>query len=252
VVEGKRRTQGHKYQQRGNYQRPYRYPSAPSTSGYKDRDVVMTDRSSTPPNQEASLTPSPTQDQSPLHQPSPPHQPPSPTPPPPSQADPGYYHMLPMPIQVLLEDQILEQMDLEFAQVTGGSLQLQDTIGKSIYMSPALGGHQESPGETGLAGRPSISSSSPKSREMLGQPSGTSVEPATLTLELLGISAEPSRNRFYFNSGTTEEELSDPYVGSEQFQDAQALQFSLATSDWDGPAMVQHAIIPYKEALVGT
>jgi hypothetical protein len=151
--------------------------------------------------------------------------------------------MPPIPIQVLLKDQILEQMDLEFAQVTG-SLQFQDTIDKSIYMSPALGGHQELPGETGLVGRPNIGSSSSKSREMLGQPGGTSIEPATLTLELLGILAEPSRNRFYFNSGTIEEELSDPYVGSEQFQDAQALQFSPITSDRDRPAMVQQAIIP--------
>jgi hypothetical protein len=214
VVEGKRRNQGYHNHQQGNSQRQYRNLSVPTQSSYRNRDVIMTDRSSTPPHKEVTPAPIPQQVLSP------PYHPPSPTPPPPSQAEPRAYQMPPMPTQVLLEDQILEQMDLEFGLETTGGTHIQDTIGDTQDMSKQTANSSEMYKRDLIVGQPSVESSSPKYRAKIGQASTMSMELATLMLELLGISTTLPHNNFYFNPGTTEEESSEPQAGSEQFQDA--------------------------------
>jgi hypothetical protein len=97
--------------------------------------------------------------------------------------------------------------------------------------------------------QPSIGSTSPKSSEVAAAGRVGNMELANITLEMLGISPEPSHNRFFFNSSTMEEEMSEPNVGLEQFQDAQAYQLSPVPSENEAPSRTQRAIVPYQAVI---
>jgi hypothetical protein len=109
--------------------------------------------------------------------------------------------------------------------------------------------HPEVQTNDGMRGQPSVGSTSPKSSEVASAGRVGNMELANITLEMLGISPEPSHNRFFFNSSTMEEEMSEPNVGLEQFQDAQAYQLSPVPSENEAPSRTQRAIVPYQAVI---
>jgi hypothetical protein len=140
-------------------------------------------------------------------------------------------------------------MDLEFGQVSQRDYQVPISQGGSSNTITPRASHLEVQTNDGMRGQPSVGSTSPKSSKVAATGRVGNMEPANIMLELLGISPGPSRNIFFSNSGTTEEEMSKPNAGSEQFQDAHAYQLSHVPSEKEAPSRIQRAIVPYQAVI---